>query len=187
MAKTDAGRWTVTMLDVFPENDGKRYEIIDGELFVSGAPANKHQIVVNRIAVALTNWNDRTRLGVVIPGAGVLFSETDAVIPDLLWVSHEQLARHVGSDDKLHGAPELMVEVLSPGAANERRDREAKLRLYEARGVEEYWIVDPREQVMAVYRREGERLTLAVTLASEQELASPLLPGFAVLVARLFE
>ena len=79
-----------------------------------------------------------------------------------------------------------VVEVLSAGAENERRDREAKLKLYESRGVREYWIVDWRLQQVEVYRREQALLRLAATLFAEDELATPLLPGFTCPVARLF-
>jgi Uma2 family endonuclease len=69
---------------------------------------------------------------------GLIFSDTDAVIPDVVWVSHERLARLEDEAGPLRGAPELVVEVLSPGALNERRDREAKRKLYSAYGVQEY-------------------------------------------------
>lgn len=79
-----------------------------------------------------------------------------------------------------------MVEVLSPGTENERRDREAKLKLYASRGVQEYWIADWRLQQVEVYRRENATLVLIATLLSNDELRSPLLPGFTCPVARFF-
>ena len=78
------------------------------------------------------------------------------------------------------------VEILSPGAANERRDREAKLKLYSRRGVLEYWIVDWQARQVEVYRREELALRLVATLYATDTLASPLLPGFACEVATLF-
>ncbi|MBI3733244.1 MAG: Uma2 family endonuclease, partial [Chloroflexi bacterium] len=117
---------------------------------------------------------------------GVLFSDTDNVIPDVVWISQERLASLMDSAGHLTGAPELVVEVLSPGADNERRDREAKLKLYSVRGVREYWLVDWRVKQVEIYRRERAHLSLAVTLLAEDELTSPLLPGFACAVARLF-
>lgn len=86
----------------------------------------------------------------------------------------------------LTGAPALVVEVLSPGVEDERRDREAKLKLYESRGVREYWIVDWRLQQIAVYRRDQAMLRLVATLFAEDVLTSPLFPGFPCPVARLF-
>ena len=91
-------------------------------------------------------------------------------------------------DDAGHfvAAPELVVEVLSPGSRNERRDRELKLKLYSRQGVREYWIVDWQRREVQVYRREDAALRLVATLASDDTLASPLLPGFACPVADLW-
>jgi Uma2 family endonuclease len=86
----------------------------------------------------------------------------------------------------LRAAPELVVEVLSPGAANERRDREKKLALYSRQGVEEYWIVDWRARAVEVHRREGAALRLAATLRDDDQLTSPLLPGFACPISQLW-
>jgi Uma2 family endonuclease len=101
-------------------------------------------------------------------------------------VSKERLPLVLGEDGKLHDAPDLAVEVLSPGTKNTRRDREAKLRLYSTRGVREYWIADWQAKSLQVFRREQAVLKLVVTLLTEDELTSPLLPGFKVKVARLF-
>ena len=188
MADTPAAlRWTVADLELFPDDEWKRYEIIDGELFVSRAPGDEHQLVLQAFCLGLGNWNTERRLGVVIPGPGLVFEESDAVIPDLVWVSHERRARIMGEDHHMHGAPELVVEVLSPGAANERRDRQAKLKLYSVQGVQEYWIADWRAQTVAVYRRRRAQLRLAATLGRDDTLASTLLPGLTLTIARLFE
>jgi Uma2 family endonuclease len=179
-------RWTIADLELFPDDDWKRYEIIDGELFVAKAPGYEHQKACNECAFALTEWNHQAGLGEVLPGPGIVFGDADSVIPDLVWVSHERLAAILWDDGHLHGAPELIVEVLSPGAANERRDRQVKLKLYSARGVREYWIVDWRTRSVVVYRRRNARLHLAATLEGEDTLTSPVLPGFSLEVARLF-
>jgi Uma2 family endonuclease len=78
------------------------------------------------------------------------------------------------------------VEVLSPGATNERRDRDAKLNLYSRRGVDAYWIIDWRTRNVDVFRRTGEALQLASSLRAGDVLTSPILPGFSVEVDRLF-
>lgn len=84
------------------------------------------------------------------------------------------------------GAPELIVEVLSPGATNERRDREAKLKLYSLKGVQEYWIADWRLQQIEIYRRDAAQLRQIATLLPNDEITSPLLPGFSTQVQRFF-
>jgi Uma2 family endonuclease len=84
-------------------------------------------------------------------------------------------------------APDLIVEVLSAGTENERRDREAKLKLYSERGVQEYWIINWRSPQLEVYRRQNVMLTLVCTLLPGDTLSSPLLPGFACAIDRLFK
>lgn len=91
-------------------------------------------------------------------------------------------------DDAGHltAAPELIVEVLSPEKTNERRDQEAKLKLYSVRGVLEYWIVNVQAQRVSVYSRENAALKLAATLYPQDELSSPILSGFSCLVSQFF-
>src|SRR5262249_58233531 len=78
------------------------------------------------------------------------------------------------------------VQVLSPGSANERCDREVKLKLYSRRGVLEYWIVDWQQRKVEVFRRQEQALHLVATLYATDTLTSPMLPGFACLVTQLF-
>jgi Uma2 family endonuclease len=180
-----AMRWTVADLDLFPD-DSRRYEIIDGELFVSKAPRDEHQEAGSEIVVSLGIWNRAAGLGHVLMTPGVLFTVADAVIPDVVWISRERRAAIEGDDGHLHGAPELIVEVLSPGADNERRDRETKLRLYSAYGVLEYWIVDSRLRTLAVYRHQDAQLRLVATLTPDDTLTSPVLPGFSLPLGDIF-
>ena len=116
----------------------------------------------------------------------MIFADDDDVVPDVVWVSQARRATVLGPEGHLHAAPELVVEVLSPGGANERRDREVKLKLYSRRGVLEYWIVDWRTQQMEIYQREQLALCLVATLYPTDTLTSPLLPGFVCQVASLF-
>src|SRR5439155_27245242 len=138
-------RWTSRDLEVFPDN-GKLYEIVDGELYVSKQPHLSHQIVCGKIFAALEQWSNQTQTGIPIFTPGVIFADDDDVVPDVVWISREQLAKALRPDGKLHSAPELVVEVLSPGSTNERRDRETKLKLYSRRGVLEYWIANWEER-----------------------------------------
>lgn len=182
---TTAYRFTVADLPSFPD-DGRRYEVVDGELYVSSAPHGLHQGLLDHLIIALGAWNNRSNLGWLVSGTGIICAADSGVIPDLVWVSHERLPRVVRGDGKLHGALDLVVEVLSPGPDNERRDREVKLKLYSVQGVREYWIVDRETRSVQLYRRQQAALTLAATLTVEDELTSPLLPGFGVPVDDLF-
>ena len=117
---------------------------------------------------------------------GIIFGDNDNVIPDVVWASNERLPLLLDEAGHLTGAPELVVEVLSAGSENEKRDRELKLKLYSARGVREYWIVDWRKQQVEVYRREQASLKLVATLFNGDELSSPILPDFICAIAQLF-
>ena len=180
-------RWTSKDLESFPDNDGKRYEIIDGELYVSRQPHYNHQYVCNELAYFLTAWSKQTALGQVSGAPGLIFAEDDDVAPDLVWTSHSRLRTILQADGKLHAAPELVIEILSPGKTNETRDREAKLKLYSRRGVSEYWIVDWIGRRIEVYRRENAQLNLVATLLESDTLTSPLLPGFVCPLMELFK
>ena len=181
----DRVHWTIADLDLLPDN-GTRYEIIDGELFMIRAPRWSHQKVADSICAELRRWSRETGLGQAVTTPGIIFSDADNVIPDLAWVSHDRLSLLLDEAEHLTGAPELIGEVLSPGASSERRDREVKLKLYAAQGVQEYWIADPQLQQIQVYRRQSATLKLAATLQVGDELNSPLLPGFSCSVAELF-
>jgi len=183
---TTSLRWTSRDLDALPYEEGTRYEIIDGELFVAKQPHYHHQYVCNEIARQLSNWSKEGG-GRVIPAPGVIFSEDNNVAPDIVWLSNQRLVEVLGADGHFHGDPELIVEVLSPGFASERRDRVAKLQLYSRRGVVEYWIISWRSHNIEVYRREGGGLTLLHTLSESDTLSSPLFPGFSCLVSSLFD
>ena len=180
-----AERFTSADLALMPD-DNKRYEIIDGELYVSKSPGYEHQYTCGRFIQLLSTWNDEANLGVVLPTPGVVFAEDDDVVPDVVWISRARLNQAVDEAGHLRAAPELVIEVLSPGKANEERDRQIKLKLYSRRGVHEYWIVSWIGQFVEVYRRDNAQLHLTATLYANDVLESPLLPGFSCSVAQLF-
>lgn len=180
-----APRFTSADLEHMPD-DGKRYEIVDGELIVSKQPDWHHQLASGQLFAVLQAWNVQTKQGVANIAPGLIFADDDDVVPDVVWISRERLAVALGPDGKLYDAPEIAVEILSPGANNERRDRETKLKLYARRGVQEYWIVDWRKQQIEVFRREQATLKQVATLFAQDDLTSPLLPGFTCRVETLF-
>ncbi|HWS84754.1 MAG TPA: Uma2 family endonuclease [Ktedonobacteraceae bacterium] len=178
--------YTSKDLELLPD-DGKRYEIIDGELYVSKQPHWHHQFAGLRISMFLQMWSDQTKAGLANYAPGLIFDDEEDVVPDVVWISRQRLATALRSDGKLHEAPELAVEILSPGSTNERRDRELKLKLYSRRGVLEYWVVDWQKRRLEVYRRLETTLTLAATLYEMDPLESPLLPGFRCQISQLFD
>jgi Uma2 family endonuclease len=178
-------RWTSSDLELLPED--KRYEIVDGELYVSRQPHLHHQIVIGKMLALLDRWSEQAQTGMPIFNPGLIFADDDDVVPDMVWISYKRYATSFQPDGKLHSSPELVVEVLSPGSENKRRDREVKLKLYSRRGAEEYWVVNWQERTLEVYQREDAVLTLTRTLNEKDVLQSPLLLGFRCQVGELFK
>jgi Uma2 family endonuclease len=131
-------------------DDGNRYEAIEGALYMTPAPSVRHQTVSMRLVQELLRL-------FVEPGhgrlwhapLGVRFPATqEGVQPDIVFASNER--RGIVAPDELKGAPDLVVEILSPSTA--ARDRDLKRRLYQRQGVAEYWIVDPDDAAVGVWR-----------------------------------
>jgi Uma2 family endonuclease len=179
-------RLTIHDLADLPEDNATRYELIEGELHVTTAPHLDHQRVVGAIFLALHVWSRQTKAGTTIIAPGVIFADDEAMIPDLVWVSGARTAEVIGVDGKLHTAPDLVVEVLSPGAQNESRDRKLKHARYAFWGVPEYWITDRFTRTVEVYRLTGRAYTHVTTLGEADQIDSPLLPGFVCPISEFF-
>lgn len=175
---------TVEDLDAMPE-DGNRYEVIEGELFVSRAPGLTHQRVFGNVFSGFRNYLASNPIGEIIATPGLVFEKYSGVIPDLAFFTHERGAEII-ANERLGAAPELVIEILSPGRENFARDRVAKRQLYGKYGVKEYWIVDSENRAVEVYRLNGAMLDLVVILRGDDELTSPLLPGFKSSVKSFF-
>ena len=179
--------WTTADLDAMPDDGGwLRHEIIEGELFVTRAPHIRHQSAAGKIQVQLQNWSEETGLGLSVQTPGVIFTPTDAVIPDVVWASQARLERGIDTAGHFTIAPELVVEILSAGEQNEQLDKSVKLKLYSRYGVQEYWIVNWQLQTIEIYRRTDAQLQLVATLFMGDTLTSPLLPGFKAEIDRIF-
>ncbi|MEW6129807.1 MAG: Uma2 family endonuclease [Acidobacteriota bacterium] len=178
-------RFTSADLLAMPDN-GKRYEVIEGELYMSRQPFNEHQRVCGKLFNKLANWSEVSNSGEPFFAPGLIFAEDDDVAPDLIWISKKRLVDYK-PDDHFHVAPELVIEVLSFGKEQERRDRETKLKLYSRRGVQEYWIANWRSRQIEVYRRKRNHLQLITTLNDNETLTSPLLPNFSCQVSTIFD
>ena len=164
-------------------DDGLRHEIIDGAHYVNPAPNVRHQRVVLRLVKALVNYVDDHELGeVFVSPIDVVLSRHDVVQPDLLFVRKENAGEVYGANLKI--APDLVVEVLS--ISNRRHDEVRKLRLYDTFNVAEYWIADPEEEVVKVFRRGEKGLTLVETADIDGTITTSLLPGFSLALHRVF-
>ncbi len=175
-------KFTHADLLVMPD-DGKRREIIDGDMFVTPSPRFRHQDVVGSIHVALRNYLKSHPIGTVtLAPMDVILSDYDVLEPDLLFVLNEH--RPI-IQDWVRGAPDLVIEVLSP--TTQAVDCGPKLKAYARFGIPEYWIVDPEKNAVEVYRLKERSYQLAQVLGEEEILSSPLLPGLALALRDIFE
>ena len=176
---------TVEDLDAMPE-DGNRYEVIEGELFVSRAPGLPHQILSGDIFANLWNYLEKNPIGRIIATPGLVFSQYSGVIPDIVFFTHGR-GEEIISGERLVAAPDIVIEILSPGRENVSRDRVAKRQLYAKNGVKEYWIADSENCSVEIYRPTDKGLELVVMLRLGDEITSPLLPGFSCSLSKIFE
>lgn len=168
----------------FPD-DGKRHELIDGVHLVTATPNVRHQQIVRNLIFRLSQHLEHHGGGQVLHAPlGVVFTLYDIVQPDLLYVSDAR--QQILTESVVRGAPDLVVEVLSP--STRRRDEGAKRMLYDRSDVGEYWIVDPASDSIRVYRRVKGRLAMTEDLSREDghALTSPLMPGLALPLDRIF-
>jgi Uma2 family endonuclease len=175
---------TVSDIESMPD-DGNRYEVIDGELFVSTAPSWLHQFALTRLLYAMIGYLEKSSIGQVNLGVGVIFDQFNGVIPDMVYLSNERMKTVGGA--RLSGAPEIVVEILSPGAQNENRDRKVKRQLYHQNGVSEYWIIDLDAKCVEIHiagRTGG--FQSQIVLHENDAITTALLPGFEFPVTNLF-
>ena len=176
---------TIADWDAMPYGDGNRYEIIEGELFVSRAPGLTHQIVASNLIFLIRKFLETNPIGMIVTTPGLVLSNLSGVIPDLVFFLDEQRETIV-TGERLTGPPALVIEIVSPGAENIRRDRIAKLQLYAKHGVPEYWIVDPKKLSLERYVLRQSSLEPLETLGSEDYLMTTALPGFSCQIKEVF-
>ena len=164
-------------------DDGKRYEILEGELVVSPSPKRKHQRAVGNIFAFLHRAEHAGYGQVYVAPFDVVFDPHNVTEPDVLFVGRDRL--QIVTEDNVQGAPDLIVEVLSE--STRKRDIGAKLRLYARYGVAYYWIVDPDARTVQPYAREESGYRAEAVLAPGQRLTCPLFPDTPIDVAGIFE
>lgn len=158
-------------------DDGKRYEVIDGDLFVTPSPVTRHQLVVGRFHHHIMTYLETHPIGTVFTAPyDVVLSDTDIVEPDLIVVLTDGRARI--TEKNVQGPPGIVLEVLSPGTA--ARDRELKRKRYEHFGVQEYWLIDPDVNTLEILRWEGGEFRALPLVARPATCSSTLLPGLTI-------
>jgi Uma2 family endonuclease len=164
-------------------DDGNRYEVIDGELCVTPPPNREHQHASGELGYRIRHYLEEHPIGTIYAAPfGVILPGVSGVQPDLVYVSNDRKA--ILTDQGASGAPDLVVEILSPRTRS--RDRGIKLRQYEAAGVQYYWIADPRTRTIEE-RILGEDGYGPPTIYSEGDVFEPaLFPGLTIEIARLW-
>jgi Uma2 family endonuclease len=154
---------------------------------VTPSPTLRHQALVGRLYFAIESWlrAHKSEGRVFLSPFDVVFSNYDVVEPDLIFIAGDQT--DILTEANVQGSPALVIEILSPGTR--RRDQGIKRKLFDRAGVREYWLVDPVQHVVTVFRRAGNRQfpPVAVLTAGENtHLATPLMPGLSIALDELF-
>lgn len=168
--------------DLFNLPDDKRYEIIDGELYEMTAPRPKHQRAIGKLFLTLVPPASAIGAEVMLSPLDVFMPGADPAEPDLLVLLPEKL--HLVSDRGVEGAPDLVVEVLSP--SNPNHDLKRKRELYARGGVSEYWIVDPDAAKIEVLVLSGTQYRTDVSAGSDELVTSTILPGLSFQSSTIF-
>ena len=176
------GQWTYDHYATIPD-DGQRYEIVDGVLYMSPAPSEPHQEAAGRIYYHLMTYIGFPGLGkVLISPFDVELSFSNVVQPDVLVLLKENSHKSIGT--RWIGGPDLVVEVSSPGTAS--YDRKKKSRAYAQAGVKEYWIVRPVERTIEVFVLEADKYCSVGVFSGEQTLPTTIVDNFPVQVRQFF-
>ncbi len=163
--------------------DSIRYELLDGELVEMPSPKEIHQRLVLSLGTLFNIFVSTRNLGrVYIAPFDVVLSDTIVVQPDVMFVSNER--SHIITEDNIRGAPDLVVEILSP--SNVRNDTEVKREFYERHGVKEYWIFDPYARNITVLLLGENGYEISGIYGEGQTLTSPTLPGFSLNMDDIF-
>jgi Uma2 family endonuclease len=165
-------------------DDGRRYEVLDGEVAVTATPVTLHQIIVGNLYWVLRGHVHGRRLGqVYLAPFTVVLANTTVVEPDLVYVDNAR-AGLVG-ERGIHGAPSLLIEVLSPSTA--ANDRGSKFQLYARYGVPCYWIVDTDARALEAYELGVDGYRLAARARGEAPVPLPPFPDLTLVPDELWQ
>ena len=166
--------------------DGNRHEIIDGEHYVTPAPLTKHQRISANLLGHFYRHCSQTKAGLVLTApTDVVFSETDVVQPDLLFISKDR--QHIVTRENIQGAPDLIIEILSE--ATKQRDERTKRTLYERFQITEYWIIEPEMESVRIFRLQNGRYTVpeeSSTKQADSRISPSVLPEFSIATRDIF-
>ena len=180
---TQTAKAKYTYEDYMRTPDDTRYELLDGELILSPSARTAHQRTSGNIYYSLRTFVEENKLGEVFHAPyDVVLDDFNVVQPDILFVSSER--SHIITDLNIQGAPDLVIEILSPSTA--RRDRTQKRALYERRGVPEYWLASADAKSVQVLTLQDGEYRVAGIYTAGQTVVSPLLQGFSLNIDDIF-
>lgn len=183
MATPERIRMTVEEFKQLPETNLPT-ELIDGEVIVSPTPVYRHQEIVGDTYYFLKQISiQNPALGRAVVAPMDVWLGEDCVQPDGFWVSGPESRCKLGEDGYWYGAPDLVVEVLSPSTAY--RDRRTKFNLYQQHGVREYWLADPEGQYVEVFILENGKFVRQGAFGKDDSFVSPVLGGLNINVVEL--
>ena len=172
-----------TYEDYLNTPEGERYELLDGELILLASPNEEHQFASVKLVSLMYPYVTARDLGWVFHAPfDIVFSDTEVVQPDLMFISKERENIRTGAN--VQGAPDMVVEILSPSTS--RRDWKYKRGLYAKYGVREYWIVDPTNRIVTVVMPQEGALTVKGPYVEGDTLESVAMEGFRVGVEEIF-
>jgi Uma2 family endonuclease len=164
-------------------DDGNRYQVLEGELFVSPAPRPHHQRVLFHLALLLHDYVLEHRLGeIFIAPIDVILEPTTIVQPDIVFIGSDKA--EIVTDLNIQGPPDLCIEVVSPTTG--LIDRHAKRNIYARFGVREYWIVDPNRQTVNVYTLRDRAYGEAIEMTGDALIRSVVIEGFTIRAGDIF-
>lgn len=167
---------------ILPE-DGKRYEIIEGELTMVAGPYSIHQITSQNLEYSLENFIKGKNIGRYFHAPiDVVLSKINVVKPDILFIAREN--QHMITEKNIAGAPDLVIEIISPSSAY--YDLIEKKEIYEKYGVREYWLVDPKKQWVEVYQNVNQQFERVQRADRDGQVASLVLRGFNLSLTAIF-
>lgn len=164
-------------------SDGKRYEVINGEVIVTPAPTTIHQRISRKLEYRLEEHVTKYDLGEIFDApCDVILSEYDIVQPDLFFISNERSS--IITEKNIQGAPDLVIEIISP--ESRERDRTNKNLLYAQHGVREYWLVDTERKPVEVWSLSGNAFNLVGIFEQQDRLTSKVLPKLEISLSEIF-
>ncbi len=167
----------------FPDNDGIRKEIIEGELFMTPAPSTKHQRILGKLFILLSNFVEENNLGeIFLAPYDIVFSDINIMQPDIIFITKVNFK--IITELNVQGTPDLLIEILSP--STKVNDRLFKKQVYEKFGVKEYWIVDPEKESVEIWELKNKKFQLALKAGKKQMIKSQVLSELTIELTKIF-